>query len=68
MLVLSRKLGESIQIDSNIRVVVVSVSNGRVKLGLEAPEHVRILRSEIKDRESFGVENDEPCSESTLVI
>ena len=49
MLVLSRKSGESIQIDSNIRVVVVSVSNGRAKLGFEAPDHVRIMRTEVED-------------------
>lgn len=48
MLVLSRKAGESIQIGSNIRVVVVSVSNGRAKLGFEAPDHIRILRTEVE--------------------
>ena len=52
MLVLSRKLGESIQIDSNIRVVVVSVANGRAKLGIDAPDHIRILRSELEDWEA----------------
>jgi carbon storage regulator CsrA len=58
MLVLSRKPGESIQIDENIRVVVVSVSNGRVKLGFEAPDHIRIQRSELPrcKTDSFGRE------------
>ncbi len=62
MLVLSRRSGESIQIGSNIRVVVVSVSNGRAKLGFEAPDHVRILRSELKDQGTYGVESDQVAS------
>ena len=48
MLVLSRKAGESIHIGSEIFITVVSIANGRVKLGFEAPDHVRILRSELK--------------------
>ncbi len=52
MLVLSRKPGESIHIDSDIRVVVISVSHGRVKLGIDAPNHIRILRSELAHGES----------------
>ena len=47
MLVLSRKHGESVQIDSMIRVTVVSIGKGRVKLGISAPDHVRILRNEL---------------------
>jgi carbon storage regulator len=49
MLVLSRKQGESIQIDSNIRVVVVSLAKGRVRLGIDAPDHMRILRTELTE-------------------
>lgn len=62
MLVLSRKPAESIQIGSDIRVIVVSVSNGRVKLGFEAPDDVRILRSEVKDRDAFAVAGEQLAS------
>jgi carbon storage regulator CsrA len=62
MLVLSRKLGESIQIDSNIRVVVVSVANGRTKLGIDAPDHIRILRSELEDWEADNAGSDQVAS------
>jgi carbon storage regulator len=62
MLVLSRKSGESIQIDSNIRVVVVSVSNGRTKLGIDAPDHIRILRTELVEREVSIVGSDQVAS------
>ena len=47
MLVLSRKLGEKILIGSDICVTVVSVKGNRVTLGIEAPKHVRIDRSEL---------------------
>ena len=49
MLVLSRKVGEKIQIGKNISVVVVSLEGGRCKLGIEAPSDVRILREELID-------------------
>ncbi len=49
MLVLSRKPKESVQIDSTIQVTVLSISKGRVKLGIRAPDHVRIVRNELID-------------------
>lgn len=47
MLVLSRKIGESIQIAGGIRVTVTEVRGGRVRLSIEAPADVRVLRQEI---------------------
>jgi carbon storage regulator len=47
MLVLSRKTGEKIMIGTNIALTVVEVSGHRVKLGIDAPEHITILRGEI---------------------
>ncbi|OAI55166.1 hypothetical protein AYO44_00175 [Planctomycetaceae bacterium SCGC AG-212-F19] len=49
MLVLSRKIGEQIIIGNDIRVTVVDVKGGRVKLGIEAPTDVGIFRSELRD-------------------
>lgn len=49
MLVLDRKVGESIILGDNIEVVVVEVRDGRVKLGFEADRSVTILRKEIYD-------------------
>ena len=51
MLVLSRKPGESIQIDENIFVTVSEVRGGRVRLSIDAPKSVRIVRKEILERE-----------------
>jgi carbon storage regulator len=49
MLVLSRKPGERVVIAGSIVVTVVSVAGGRVRLGIEAPLEVRVLREEIAD-------------------
>ena len=50
MLVLSRKVGEKILIGDEIAVTVVRVAQGIVRLGVEAPQELPILREEIKDR------------------
>ncbi len=50
MLVLTRKPGEQIVIGNNIRLTVVSVGPGRVKVGIEAPPNVRVDRQEIFDK------------------
>lgn len=47
MLVLARKLDESIVIGDNITIKVISVDKGIVKLGIEAPSDVPIVRSEL---------------------
>jgi carbon storage regulator len=47
MLILSRKEGESIVIGDNITVKIVSAEKGVVKIGIEAPKEITILRSEL---------------------
>jgi carbon storage regulator len=50
MLVLTRKVGETILIGDNIAVTVVQVGQSTVRLGVEAPQQVAIVRQEIKGR------------------
>jgi carbon storage regulator len=50
MLVLTRRQGESIVIGNDIKITVVSLGPGRVKLGIEAPPNVRVDREEIHAR------------------
>lgn len=50
MLVLTRRPGEQIVIGNTIKLTVVSVGPGRVKIGIEAPSNVRIDRSEIHEK------------------
>lgn len=51
MLVLTRKKDEVIHIDGGIVFKVIDIDRGRVRLGIEAPEDMRILRKEIIDGE-----------------
>jgi len=48
MLVLTRKLGERIVIGDDIVVTVVAIGPGRVRLGIEAPPTVPVLRDELQ--------------------
>lgn len=48
MLILQRKAGESLLIGDEIEISVLSVEAGRVRLAIEAPKSVSILRSELK--------------------
>jgi|SRR5579883_2441209 len=52
MLVLTRKPGEQIIIGDAIRITVVSIGHGRVKIGVEAPSNVSIDRQEVHDRKA----------------
>ncbi|HVX61842.1 MAG TPA: carbon storage regulator CsrA [Pirellulales bacterium] len=47
MLVLSRKINERIQIGDEITITVVRISDGNVRIGINAPSHLLILRDEL---------------------
>ncbi len=47
MLVLARKTDESIVIGENIVVKIISIENGVVKLGIDAPKEISIIRNEL---------------------
>jgi len=50
MLILTRRLGETLKIGENIEVVVLGVKGSQVRLGIEAPKDIAVHRSEIYDR------------------
>lgn len=50
MLVLTRRLGESVVIEGGIRITVVAVQGNKVRLGITAPDAVRVDRQEVHDR------------------
>ncbi len=49
MLILSRRPGQTILIQDNITVTILSVSGDRVKLGITAPKDARVLRRELEE-------------------
>lgn len=50
MLILSRKVGDAILVEGGIRIVVLAVDGGVVRLGIEAPASVGIVREEVAQR------------------
>ena len=54
MLILSRRAGEAILLAGGIRVIVIATERGQVRLGIEAPPEVTILRQEIVDQVTAG--------------
>ncbi len=47
MLVLTRRLGESITIGQDVKIVVVDIDGNQVKIGIEAPREIEIYREEL---------------------
>ena len=60
MLVLSRKIKQQIQIGNDIVVTILQVTDEKVRIGIEAPQSVRLLRAEIAQRSA------DPASQSSL--
>jgi carbon storage regulator len=55
MLVLSRRVGERIRIGADIWLVVLEINGDKVRLGLDAPKEIDIVREEL-------IEDDNPAS------
>ncbi|MBI3866273.1 MAG: carbon storage regulator [Planctomycetia bacterium] len=49
MLVLSRKIGQRIVIEPGIEIAIVDVRGGKVRIGVDAPQKIRIHRAEIAE-------------------
>ena len=63
MLILARKTGESLKIGDNITLEIISVNGNTVKIGIEAPKEVNILRKELYDlikNENLNASNINP--------
>ena len=57
MLVLSRLEGQVITIGDNIRVTIVEVRGGKVRVGIDAPRDVQVMRAELLEPQE-GSNND----------
>ena len=66
MLVLTRKLGESIAIDDNIKVTVVQIKGKQVRVGIEAPKDTKIHRLEVY--EAIQSQNTEAISSALRTL
>ncbi len=48
MLILTRKMGEGIVLNENVTIRIVDISKGVVKIGIDAPKEMLILREELE--------------------
>ena len=55
MLILTRKIGETIILDGGIKITVSDIQGNHVKIGIDAPKEVKVYREEIVER--MKVEN-----------
>jgi carbon storage regulator len=61
MLILTRKVGESIQIGDEVTVTVLGVKGNQVRIGVDAPKDVAVFREEIFQRIKRERESDPPA-------
>ena len=60
MLVLSRKTRETIQISDNISVTILRISGNTVRIGIDAPRQIRVIRGELSPH--VDVEENDSCN------
>ncbi|MGI9427873.1 MAG: carbon storage regulator [Bythopirellula sp.] len=73
MLVLTRKQNEKIQIGNNITITVIRLKGKSVRLGIEAPNSVNVLRGELvfdqaNDRADIHCESSEKCDSAQQAV
>ena len=59
MLVLSRRVDESLLIDKDIKITVLDIKGGQVRLGITAPTSIKVHREEVFDRIKKDFSEDE---------
>lgn len=64
MLVLTRKPDEKIIINNNIEIVVVDIQNGRVRLGINAPNKIPVHREEVH----LAIKQGKPKKKRTTTV
>ncbi len=70
MLILPRKRNATIRVGEDVVIHVIQTAKGSVKLGIDAPSHVRILRGELDVRTGASEDDCEPvgvCDEADAV-
>lgn len=62
MLVLSRKVGETIVINGQISIMVTAVQGGTVRIGIQAPREVPVHRGELLQGGAVPCRHRQPCA------
>ncbi len=61
MLILQRKIGQAIFIGNDIKITIQDISSDKVKIAIDAPKDIKIIRDELKNAE---INNQEALSSS----
>ena len=73
MLVLTRKIGESIKINDDVKITVIDVKGKNIRLGIEAPKETKIYREEVflkikEENQSAATSNDFDLSKVSQLV
>ena len=63
MLILMRRLGETICVGNDVTITVLGVERNRVRLGIDAPRDVAVDRKEVAEKKRLGIQ---PIKEAAL--
>ncbi len=58
MLILTRRVGESIQIGDDIQIVLLAIKGNQIRIGIEAPKNIPIVRTELLDKAKAKDKNE----------
>src|SRR5690606_9373172 len=68
MLVLTRKQQQQIQVGEGVTITILRIKGGSVRIGIEAPSDVRIIRSELSPHETEEAPEDAVPADSTPTL
>jgi carbon storage regulator len=66
MLVIRRRAGESLFIGDDVEIRILEMGTSQVKLGIEAPKDIKVLRSEVRETEEANIASAHGKSSKTL--
>lgn len=61
MLIVTRKINESILINENIEITIIKASKDKVKIGISAPKEINVARKELVETKKLNIEASKPA-------